>query len=82
LAPGPDWSIGEVKNLLSLSGIQSPFPGSPVRSLVTIVTELPQLPRVPKVPGLHLDQQTGNGNCSFVSDLSWRANSGAVSQIM
>jgi len=67
---------------LSLSGIESSFVGRPVRSLVTILTELPQLPRVLEVSGSHLDQQTGNGNWSFVSDLSWRANSGAVSQIM
>ena len=77
-APGPEWSLGEGKNLLFLSGIESPFLGSPVRSLVTILTELPQLPRVPEVPGSHLYQQTGNGNWSFVSDLSWWAYSRAV----
>ena len=51
----PDWSFGEEKYLLSLSGIESPFLGSLVRSLVTIMTELPQLPRVVEVPASHLE---------------------------
>lgn len=55
-APGPDWSLGEEKNILSLSGIESPFLGRPVRSLVTMPTEVPQLPRVLEVPASHLDQ--------------------------
>ena len=68
--PGPDWRFGEEKNILSLSGIESQFLGRPVRSLVTILTEVPQLPLVLEVPASHLDQQTGNGKWSFVSDLS------------
>lgn len=70
MGPGAGLELWRRGKYLSLSGIEPPFLGRPVRSLVTILTEVPQLPRVPEVPASHLDQQTGSGNWSFVSDLT------------